>query len=656
MNVRTGIGVVCGLLGAVWLNGAPLTVYVSPDGDDAWSGRLDAPNGAGTDGPFATLEGARNAIRKLKGTDGLPEGGAVVELRGGTYELSRPFELTVEDSGGPEAPIEYRVRDGETARLLAGAAVTGFTPVSDPAVLNMLVPEARGKVLRADLKGQGISNYGKPIEGGMELFFRSEPMTLARWPNEGFTRIVKMIGEPVKRGRHMTHAKGEWVYEGDRPERWLDEKDPWVHGYWYHDWADQRHPIKRIDPDAKTIEVAEPYHNYGYRQGKWYYAYNLLSELDTPGEWYVDREAGILYFWPPEPIRDGDAVVSVLGSHLILKDVSHVTIRGLLCEAARGTAITIGGGRRTRVVGCTIRNVGSWGVRISGGLENGVDGCDIYATGQGGIGLYGGDRKTLTPAGLYAENNHIHHYARVKRVYQPGIMIQGVGNRASHNLIHDAPHMAMGFGGNDHLIEYNEIHSVCYESNDAGAIYTGRNWTMRGNVIRYNYLHHINGFEGRGCVGVYLDDAFSSAEITGNIFYKVTRAAMIGGGRDNAIVNNIFIDCVPAVHVDARGIGWANQYIVPGGGWHMQEKLEEVPYKKPPWTKYPHLATILDDDPYLPKYNVIARNIFLGGKWDGISPKAKPYVTLENNAIDEKVEFKDAEHGDFTLPADAAVL
>ncbi len=104
----------------------------------------------------------------------------------------------------------------------------------------------------------------------------------------------------------------------------------------------------------------------------------------------------------------------------------------------------------------------------------------------------------LTPAGHYAENNHIHHYARWNRMYSPAISISGVGNRAAHNLIHDAPHQAIDFGGNDHVIEFNEIHDVCYESNDAGAIYSGRNWTMRGTVIRYNFMHHLSGLKEKG--------------------------------------------------------------------------------------------------------------------------------------------------------------
>ena len=113
----------------------------------------------------------------------------------------------------------------------------------------------------------------------------------------------------------------------------------------------------------------------------------------------------------------------------------------------------------------------------------------------------------------------------------------------------------MLFGGMENIMEYNEIHYVCQESNDAGTIYAGRSRTLRGNIIRYNYLHDISGFEGKGCVGVYLDDAFSGAEVTGNIFKNVTESVKIGGGRDNNVINNIFVDCAHSLEIDARGMG-----------------------------------------------------------------------------------------------------
>jgi len=623
-------------------NAEPLQLYVAVNGNDSWSGRSATPNTAKTDGPLATLNGVRDLIRKLRRQNEIPEGVTVL-VGEGTYILESPLELTSEDSGTKQAPIIYRAAAGKPARLLGGKIVRGWKKVDDPELLKRLNSAARTQVVSADLKSLGVTEFGSPAGGGVELFFGGKAMTLARWPNEGFAKIVDVLGATEKnvRGTKGT-AEGIFTSDSDRPARWIDEPDAWVHGYWFWDWSDQRHKIKSIDPERRLIEVAPPYHGYGYRKGQWFYGYNLLSEIDEPGEWYVDRERGALYFWPPSAVEEIEAVVSVIPSLVTMKEVSHVTLRGFSMEGARGTAVTISGGAENRIIGCAIRNVGSWAVQVSGGARHGVVGCDMFEMGGGGISLSGGDRVKLTPAEHFAENNHVHHFARVKRVYQPGITLQGVGNRASHNLIHNAPHMGMGFGGNDHLIELNEIHSVCYESNDAGAIYTGRNWTMRGTVIRNNYLHHINGFENRGCVGVYLDDMFCGTEISGNLFYRVTRAAFIGGGRDCVVTNNLFVDCQPSLHIDARALGWAHdhadEWIKEG---REQGTLSGIHYNQPPYSeRYPQLVNILAEEPAAPRGNHVFANVSFGGKWDGVQNEARKYQTIENNLIDQDPRFK----------------
>ena len=618
------------------------TYYVAVDGQDTWSGTSAAPNAAKDDGPFATLGRAREAVRQWKAGKGLAAGGAAVVVRGGTYLIGQPLEFTVEDSGSKDAPISYRAAPGESVRLLAGRVLADWQPVTDAKVLGKLDEAARGQVLQADLRALGITDFGSPSGGGVELFFNGQPMTVSRWPNEGFVTIVNVHGTTERNVRGTKGcAEGIFEYEDDRPLRWLDEADAWVHGYWFWDWAEQRHKIKSIDAEQRRIEVQPPYHNYGYRKGQWFYAFNLLSEIDQPGEWYVDRQRGMLYFWPPSPIEQGEAIVSVLPTMVTMKDVSHVALQGLIFEAARGTAVTVTGGEGNRLVGCTVRNVGGWAVTVSGGREHGVVGCDLYQLGGGGVSLNGGDRNTLTEAGHFAENNHIHHYARIQRVYQAGIQLQGVGNRAAHNLIHDAPHMAIGFGGNEHRIEYNEIHRVCTESNDAGAIYTGRNWTMRGTVIRHNYLHHITGFRDRGCVGVYLDDMFGGTEISGNLFYRVTRAAFIGGGRDCLVKNNLFVDCNPALHIDARALGWAHDH---ADRWIKEGRdkgtLSGIRYLESPYReRYPELVGILDDQPAAPKGNRVVSNVSFGGKWDGVHSNARQYQTIENNLVDIDPRF-----------------
>ena len=622
--------------------------YVATDGNDAWSGKLIKPSADKTDGPFATLERARDGIRNLKQAGPLPQDGVTVEVLGGVYERPQTFQLTAEDSGAKDTPVVYRARKGEEVRLVGGNVVTGFEAVTDPEVLNRLDPTARGKVLQVDLKRVGITDFSDVAAFGsskgkrLELFFSDEPMTVARWPNDGFTQIVDVVeydGHNIHGGKGS--KVGKFIYQGDRPERWADEKDLWLHGYWFWDWSEQRQKVESIDTEKRVISLAPPMHGYGYRKGQWFYAFNALSELDQPREWYLDRQSGVLYFWPPGNIEEGAAVISVLPNLVTMEDVSHVTLRGFVLEASRGDAVTVAGGSGVRLVACTIRNCGGWAVDVSGGTNSGVVGCDIYQTGAGGISLSGGDRKTLTPADHFADNNHIHHYARWERVYKPGITLQGVGNRASHNLIHNAPHMGMGFGGNDHSIQFNEIHSVCYESNDAGAIYTGRNWTMRGTVVRNNYMHHINGFKGRGCIGVYLDDMFCGTEISGNLFYRVTRAAFIGGGRDCIVKNNLFVDCNPSLHIDARALGWArgltNMWIKEG---REKGTLSGIAYKRAPFSqRYPELVNILEDEPAAPKGNRVFRNVSFGGKWDGVHGAARTYQTIEDNLVDQDPHF-----------------
>src|SRR6185503_7330208 len=289
-----------------------------------------------------------------------------------------------------------------------------------------------------------------------------------------------------------------------------------------------------------TITLAPPMHHYGYRAGQWYYALNLLAELDAPGEWYVDRGAGVLYFWPPRP---GIAEVSVAAQLLVVDGAHDIIVRGLTFEAARGDAIAMRGAERVELADCTIRNVGGWAVQIIGGRDDAVSRCEIADTGEGGIRLDGGDRRALVPGHHRASGNHIHHYSRWKRTARAAVELIGVGHEVIGNHIHDAPNVGIAFSGNDHAIERNLIERVCLESNDAGAIAAGRDWTMRGTAIRHNVIRDVRGFRGAGCNGVMLDDLFSGTAVIGNVFERVSLGVIVGGGRDNAIEGNVFRDC-----------------------------------------------------------------------------------------------------------------
>lgn len=648
-----------------------MRLHVSTAGNDAWSGESAHADAAGRDGPFATLARARDAIRSLKAASGLPPGGVEVVVGGGEYALAAPLAFTREDSGTAAAPVLYRAAAGETARLSGGVKIADWRPVDDAPTLARLHPEARGHVMRADLAAHGVTDLGGPLQGagsrtsdpGLELFFGGRPMTVARYPNDGYLHIAALSEDD---GHHIREARGSRVgrfqtrdVPADRLQRWAAEPGATLHGYWFWDWSDQRIAVKHIEPDTGEITLDDTHpHTYGYRVGQWFYAFNLLCELSRAGEWVLDRETGTLYFWPPvaDPAAAGTAVVSVLRDPVTFDEASHLTLQGFTLQDVRGTAIRITGGTAVRIAGCVLRNIGKDAVRVDGGRRHAVVDCDIEQTGDGGICLDGGDRQTLTPGEHEALNNHIHHIARWNPLYKVGIQLKGCGNRAAQNRIHHIPHIAIGFTGNDQVVEYNEIYQAVTGANDAGAIYTSgahpEDWSMRGHRIRYNYLHHLFGFRGEGCSGIYLDDMFSGTEIHGNILYRVALGFLLGGGRDIVATNNVFVDCPRAISLDARATGWA-AFSMPA----VIAGLESMPYCEEPWaSRYPELVRILDDEPAVPKGNVIARNIFCRGGGYRIEEAAQPGLQMEGNLEGEDPCFVDEARQDFRLRDDSPAM
>jgi len=153
--------------------------FVATNGNDMWSGSLASPNAAHSDGPFATLKSARDAMRRARATGRLA-GGGTVWIRGGIYSCESSFELTALDSGGPRAPILYRAYSNEIPRLVGGRKVGGFAPVTDDAAKMRLALEARAHVLQVNLREQGVTNFGRFQSRGfgrptspahLELFF-----------------------------------------------------------------------------------------------------------------------------------------------------------------------------------------------------------------------------------------------------------------------------------------------------------------------------------------------------------------------------------------------------------------------------------------------------------------------------------------------------
>jgi hypothetical protein len=519
----------------------PAAFCVATDGNDSWSGRLPAPNDAKTDGPWATLAHARDAIRQMK-KDGQLQTAVTVHVRGGIYALPQGLKFTAEDGGTAAAPVVYRAFKNEKPILVGGRVVTGFTP-------------HEGKILKADVGAQGFRGvYFR------QLICDGQRQHLARYPNfsaenpygGGWAyadgKYIPMYQEVPGEDRHSFKYREQDTRTWSRPE----EVEVFV--FARYNWWNNICRIKSIDRATRQVTLANDA-SYPIRPSDRYYFRNALEELDSPGEWYLDKQTWTLYFWPPAP-PDGKAIVAPTARTILElgSGTRYLTIRGFTIECAEGSAVVLSQTDHCLIAGNTIRNVGDYhgsGVVVNGGMQNGVIGNDLADIGSHGISLSGGDPRTLTAAGNYAENNYIHH---VGVFYKQGVGVdlRGVGNRAAHNLIHDAPRMGIMFGGNNLVIEYNHIRHVNLETADTGAVYTGgRDWLgSRGTVLRYNYFHDILGYgyeHGKWVSphyawGVYLDDNTGGVDVIGNIVVRSVRGLIhLHNGRDNLIENNIFV-------------------------------------------------------------------------------------------------------------------
>jgi len=327
-------------------------------------------------------------------------------------------------------------------------------------------------------------------------------------------------------------------------------------------------------------------------------------------------------------------------------------------EMGRSNLVEIDGGAHNSLVRCALRNAGNSGASISG-QDNGLERCEVSETGDDGVRLSGGERSSLTKAGNYVRNSHLHHFARWSWTYHPAVLMSGAGHLVQHNVMDSAPHTAILYSGNEHTIEYNVIHHVCEYSSDAGAIYTGRDWGYRGNEVRYNFIHDVSTwFEGYGVNGVYLDDCVSGNHVFGNILYRITGLAVLnGGGRDNIVENNILARNGTGMGGDSRGLTAINN--VAGDSWNLLERLtyDGIQYQQAPWSAaYPKLALIPNDwaqisDPaqlwLYPQGCVFSRNVgfantnFTTESNSGGTGTFDKYEAMQDNIADQDPLFVD---------------
>ncbi len=626
--------------------GTEICVYVSPTGKDS--------NNGDKTHPLKTLTAARDLMRSRRGSKTATR---TVYLRGGRYRLRNTFSLGASDSGFHSAPVVYKAYGNEQVVLSGGEifSLKDFTRVSDPAISRHLKSEVRGRTLELDVSSYVEGNSDWPdhfpgYAGWPGVYAADKALHLARWPNSGYAKIAEIISGDSSHQTKKSSGKGcVFRYQESAPSRWNTNQEIYLNGYWYYKWSDEVIRIASIDKKNRIIKLTSPHvYGLGGPSGGLYYAMNLPEELDRTDEYVFDREKKKIYIIPPakrSPADFGNWHISFMKSALLrLSKTANIIFENIVFEDNIGSAAIVASCQNVTFQNCVFRNIGNSAVDIRNGENCGLDKCLIYNIGGTAVNLSGGNRKTLTAAGHYVNNCSIHHFARLKKTYRPAVNLNGVGQRVANNYIHDAPHNAILFGGNNHIIENNRIERVCLDTGDAGAIYCGRDWTLGGNIIRRNWIANLGYAEHSNNWGVYLDDIASGIEVRENIIIDSPSGMLIGGGRNNVIADNLVVRCKvrASIHYDNRGIRdrWTvpSRREEPNSDNVMWKRLNKMPYHRPPWsTKFPYLLTLdKDNQPGMPKYSVVTGNRSFGSAPFKFSEYVSQFGVVGNNVESDK--------------------
>ncbi len=658
-------------------------LFVSVDGDDT--------TGDGSiEKPFATIEKARDFIAESE----LPEGGVIVYFREGTYRISNTIAFNEENSGEEGKPITYASYQDEEVTFNGAMSIPlndlSLVESSDESY-DRLHADAKGEVYAIDIMALGLGNKDLKVvghsAGGLSgtgffstmnfsqnyytLNYNNSPMTLARFPNEnemvdedaGMGYVLARIEyhgadsrgwsqDMIVAGNGREYVEGaendtfkisstsitqaqldawQTALDGDPTREDAGGQGAWMEGYWGTDYSNQTVPIESIS--GNVIESGLISH---YRLGQFngghikFYVYNLLEELDIPGEWYIDQISSedemMLYFYPPttaDMTSEEETInIPTLNEVMIsITDANYITFDGINLTNMNAGAYKVSGGSYNVLQNSDISNSGGGLVNISNSTNNlarfnGINMCDIDYI-DGGISLNGGDVDTLERGYNYVKDTTISTFSMINRSYNAAVNLGGVGNIVSNTVLNDAPHSAIGFGGPESLIQFVEAYDVIQEANDQGIIYTGRDMLNQGTIIRNCYLHDISYVGTDKNTAIYLDDSKSGVAVLDNVLENTT-LGIKSGGRNVQIIGNLMVNQETGVVVDPSGFIATGPTLMHGynlisnPGNYSALTTRDWQTQTGPYSRfYMQWATLIDDPLDHNKYKSVIDNEFI---------------------------------------------